>query len=157
MKLSELITEDLVELPLQARDKWQALALMAAIPVRARRYRSELVPAVEQALVMRERQLSTGMELGIAIPHAAVDGIDELVAVLGLSHDGIPFETLDGQPARIVVCLIIPRHKKLLHIRTLAEIAKLLSRADVRQRLLQCQSPGGVIAELARLEQGQPR
>jgi len=157
MKLSELITEDLVELPLQARDKWQALSSMAAIPVRAGRYRADLVPAVEQALVMRERQLSTGMELGIAIPHAAVDGIEDLVAVLGLNPGGIPFETLDGQPARIVVCLIIPRHKKLLHIRTLAEIAKLLSRADVRQRLLQCDTAAAVVQELGRLEQGQPR
>ncbi len=138
MKLSELITRDLVELPLRAADKWQALAAIARVPVRAGRYPASMVDTVEQALVLRERSMTTGMEHGIAIPHAAIDGIDDLIAVLGINPVGIPFETLDGAPARIVIGLVIPRSKKLAHIKTLAEIAKLLSRAEVRDRLLRC-------------------
>ncbi|MCB9887075.1 MAG: PTS sugar transporter subunit IIA [Planctomycetes bacterium] len=156
MKLSELITRDLVELPLQAADKWQALSVLARVPVRAGRYPESLVPAVEQALVARERSMTTGMEHGIAIPHAALDGIDDLVAVLGLSPQGIPFETLDGAPARIVIGLVIPRSKKLAHIKTLAEIAKLLSRAEVRERLLRCADADEVVQALQEL-QAQPR
>ena len=86
------------------------------------------------------------MENGIAIPHAAVDGLDNVVAVLGLSKVGVPFDALDDLPARIVVCLVIPRDKKLLHIRTLAEIAKLLSRPAVRVRLLECERADDVLA-----------
>lgn len=149
MKLSDLITADLVELPLRAADKWEALAVIARVPVRAGRYPASLVPIVEQALVARERSMTTGMEHGIAIPHAAIDGIDDLVAVLGLAPAGIHFETLDGAPARIVIGLIIPRAKKLAHIKTLAEIAKLLSRADVRDRLLQCADAKAVVQALA--------
>ncbi len=156
MKLSELITRDLVELPLQAADKWQALSMLARVPVRAGRYPEAMVPAVEQALVARERSMTTGMEHGIAIPHAALDGIDDLVAVLGLSPQGIPFETLDGAPARIVIGLVIPRSKKLAHIKTLAEIAKLLSRAEVRDRLLRCTDADAVVLALQEL-QAQPR
>lgn len=156
MKLSDLITRDLVELPLQAADKWQALAAIARVPVRAGRYPAGMVDAVEQALVLRERSMTTGMEHGIAIPHAAIDGIDELVAVLGINPVGIPFETLDGAPARIVIGLVIPRSKKLAHIKTLAEIAKLLSRAEVRDRLLRCTSADEVVGALAEL-QGQVR
>ena len=122
------------------------------MPVRAGRYPASLVPVVEQALVTRERSMTTGMEHGIAIPHAAIDGIDELVAVLALAPAGIQFETLDGAPARIVIGLIIPRSKKLAHIKTLAEIAKLLSRADVRDRLLQCDDAKAVVAALASLQ-----
>jgi len=156
MKLSELITKDLVELPLQAADKWQALGVLARVPVRAGRYPESLVPAVEQALIARERSMTTGMEHGIAIPHAALDGIDDLVAVLGLCPQCIPFETLDGAPARIVIGLVIPRSKKLAHIKTLAEIAKLLSRAEVRERLLACADANSVVAALQEL-QSQPR
>lgn len=152
MKLSELIVPELVEIPFRATDKWQALAVLAAVPVRAGRYPGELVPAVEQALTLRERSMSTGMEHGIAIPHAAVDGIDNLVAILGICHEGIEFEAVDRQPAHILVGLVIPRHKKLMHIKTLAEIAKLLSRAEVRKRLLECQSADEVVAALAALE-----
>ena len=156
MKLSELITSDLVEVPLRAADKWEALAAIARIPARAGRYPQSLVPTVEQALVVRERSMTTGMEDGIAIPHAAIDGIDELIAVLGLNPVGIPFETLDGAPARIIIGLVIPRARKLAHIKTLAELAKLLSRAEVRERLLRCTDAESAVRALAEV-QGAPR
>ena len=152
MKLSELIHDKLVELPLKAADKWEALATIARVPVRAGCYSEELVEQVERALVVREKSMTTGMEHGIAIPHAAIDGIDDLVAVLGLNPAGIPFETLDGEPARIVIGLIIPRSKKLAHIKTLAEIAKLLSKAEVRERLLACTTPSEAVQALAELQ-----
>ena len=88
----------------------------------------------------------------LAIPHAAVDGLDDLLAVLALAPDGIPFEAVDKKPAQILVALIYPRHKKLMHIKTLAEIARMLARADVRQRLLQCKDPAAVIAALKDLD-----
>ena len=69
---------------------------------------------VHEALVIRERSMTTGMENGIAIPHAAVDGIEEVIALMAIAPDGVPFETLDGEPARIIVELVIPREKKLL-------------------------------------------
>jgi mannitol/fructose-specific phosphotransferase system IIA component (Ntr-type) len=152
MKLSDLIAPELVLVPLRAADKWQAIELLARASVRAGRFRPALLDAVHQALVARERSMSTGMEHGIAIPHAAVDGVDEVVAVLGLSPEGIPYDTLDGQKAQILVCLVIPRSQKLTHIKTLAEIARLLSRAEVRQRLLACQQPQEAAQLLRELE-----
>ncbi|MEO6595571.1 MAG: PTS sugar transporter subunit IIA [Planctomycetota bacterium] len=149
MKLSDLITTDLVALPLRAADKWEALAAIAQVPATAGKYAQSLVATVENALVVRERSMTTGMEHGIAIPHAAIDGIEDLVAVLGLNPNGIPFETLDGEPARIIIGLVIPRNKKLAHIKTLAEIAKLLSRADVRDRLLRCTDAVAAVQALA--------
>ena len=134
----------------------EALAAIARIPARAGRYPQSLVPTVEQALVVREKSMTTGMEDGIAIPHAAIDGIDELIAVLGLNPVGIPFETLDGAPARIIIGLVIPRARKLAHIKTLAEIAKLLSRAEVRERLLRCTDAESAVRALAEV-QGAPR
>ena len=152
MKLSELIQEPLVEVPLKAEDKWQVLAAIARIPTRAGCYGEDMVETVERALVVREKSMTTGMEHGIAIPHAAIDGIDDLVAVLGLNPAGIPFETLDGAPARIIIGLIIPRSKKLAHIKTLAEIAKLLSKAEVRDRLLACTTAEEAVSALADLQ-----
>lgn len=154
MKLSELLARDLVLLPLQAMDKWQAISAMAATAARAGRIAPRVLAGVEAALLERERSMTTGMEDGIAIPHAAVDGVGEVIAVLGLSRDGVPFEALDGQPAQIVVCLIIPRAKKLQNIKTLAGIAKLLSRAEVRRALLACETPEQVLAVIGEAEAG---
>ncbi|MEY3162539.1 MAG: EIIABC-Fru [Planctomycetota bacterium] len=152
MKLSELLVPELVVVPMEAEDKWQAIAELARVPARAGRYGDSFVATVEQALTARERSMTTGMQNGIAIPHAAVDGIDELIPVLALSQRGIPFDTLDGRPAQILVCLIIPRAKKLLHIKTLAEIARLLSRPEVRQRLVGCSSAREVVEALQAID-----
>ena len=153
MKLSELLRPELVIVPLRAEDKWAVLTRLVDAATTAGALQPERREAVEQALVLRERSMTTGMEDGIAIPHAAVDAVDDVVAVLGLADgDGIPFEALDGKPARIVVCLIVPRERKLLHIRTLAGIAKLFARPEARQAVLAADGPDGVIATIAELE-----
>lgn len=156
MKLSELLIEDLVLLPLEAADKWEAISTLARSAAQHGGWTADRLERVHGALLARERSMTTGMESGVAIPHAAVDGLPEVVAVLGLSQRGIPFEALDRQPARILVCLIIPRDKKLLHIKTLAEIARLLSRPAVRKRLLDATSPADVMAVI-RAEETAPR
>lgn len=149
MKLSELLREDLVLYPLEAPDKWAAINTLARAAVEAGALTEAQFETARDALVRREQSMTTGMEHGIAIPHAAVDGIDEIVAVLGISPEGIPFEALDGKPARILVCLVIPRAKKLLHIKTMAEIARLLNRAEVREELV---SSGSAEAALERIQ-----
>jgi len=145
MKLSELLRDGSVILPLEAGDKWQAIHILTEGMVSMGALPRDRLAIVEAALVAREESMTTGMEEGIAIPHAAVDDLSEVIAVLGIAPEGVPFEALDGQPARILVCLVIPRAEKLQHIRTLAEIAKLLSRASVRERLLGCDAPGQVL------------
>lgn len=149
MKLSQLLTGGSVILPLAAADKWQAIQIMAQGMVAMGALSENELPAVEAALVAREESMTTGMEDGIAIPHAAVDNLTEVIAVLGIAPEGVPFEALDGQPARILVCLVIPRSQKLQHIRTLAAIAKLLSQASVRERLLGCDAPEQVLEAIA--------
>jgi mannitol/fructose-specific phosphotransferase system IIA component (Ntr-type) len=156
MKLSELLTADLVLSPLEAADKWQAIEALARAAAARGKWPPERFARVHDALKAREQSMTTGMEHGIAIPHAAVDGLPAVVAVLGLSRRGVPFEALDRHPARIIVCLIIPRDQKLLHIKTLAEIARLLSRPAVRARLLEVASPQEAL-DVIREEEGLPR
>jgi mannitol/fructose-specific phosphotransferase system IIA component (Ntr-type) len=156
MKLSELLTADLVLSPLEAADKWQAIEALARAASARHKWSSERLARVLDGLTARERSMTTGMEHGIAIPHAAIDGLPQVVAVLGLSRGGVPFDALDRQPARIIVCLIIPRDKKLLHIKTLAEIARLLSRPAVRARLLGAETSEEAL-DVIRQEEGLPR
>lgn len=152
MKLSELLVPELVVLPLEAVDKWQAIERLAVAAVTAGRLPAAMLEQVQAALRLREESMTTGMEQGIAIPHAAVEGIQDVIAVLAVAPGGIPFQALDGRPARILVCLIIPRQKKLLHIKTLAEIARLLSRAPVRESLLSCETPDQVLGAIRTAE-----
>src|SRR5262245_10982989 len=139
MRLQDLIPPEHILLGLEARDKWEVIGRLTsnlgeqgAIPL-AR------VAAYQEAVVQRERSMSTGMERGIAIPHAAVDGLERVVAGLGVvagpNGEGVPFDSVDSGPAWLVVLLLIPRPQKLLHIRTLADLARHLGSEDVRQAL----------------------
>ncbi len=152
MKLSHLLTPDQILVPFGAPDKWAAIAAMPMALVAAGRLEAEREAVAVEALMTRERSMTTGMENGVAIPHAAVDELTEVLCVLAIAHQGIAFDTLDQEPGRILVGLLIPRAEKLLHIRTLAAIAKLLSRPELREDLLSCRDPAAALRTIRAAE-----
>ena len=83
----------------------------------------------------REKIASTGMEFGVALPHASVEGLESPLAAVGLSASGIPFQSPDGRPSRIVVLLLIPHRERLQHTVTHASIARLLNYEETRESL----------------------
>ncbi|MDP6929333.1 MAG: PTS sugar transporter subunit IIA [Planctomycetota bacterium] len=148
MKLSELLVPDLIILPMEASDKWEAISTLAVRPFEKGIYSEDMASEVEAALVRRERSMTTGMEQGIAVPHAAVAGLSELIVVLGISRRGIPFDAFDGEPTRIIAGMAIPRAQKLRNIKTLAEVAKLLSQESVRERILASETAEEVLVAI---------
>lgn len=151
MRLSDLFPAEDVLVHFEPADKWDAIRkLVEHLVDRGRLPRGD-APAIVEAVLSRERSMSTGMEHGIAIPHAAVDGVQSVVACMGIvsSGAGLPFESIDGKPARVVVLLVIPRAQKLLHIRTLADIARVLGRDGVREALLGAPDASSAWAALA--------
>ena len=143
MKLSELIGPDSILLGFDPTDKWSCIHDLVQHLCDAGRLDEALVEPVREAVLARERTMSTGMEEGVAIPHAALEEISEVVAILGVINreDGLDFESIDGRPSRLIVLLLIPKSQKLLHIRTLADIARVLSRELVRKELLVAEDP----------------
>ena len=63
---------------------------------------------VLQAVLEREKIMSTGIGDGIAIPHGKTDAVSQLSAALGIHKRGVDFEALDGEPA-FVFFLLVPR------------------------------------------------
>ncbi len=156
MKPSELLDEADLVLDFAPADKWHAIRALVDHLVARGRLAAGRSAEVLEAILSRERSMSTGMEHGIAIPHAAVDELPGVVAALGLvrSEAGLDFESIDGQRARIIVLLVIPKNQKLLHIRTLADIARVLQKAKVREGLLAAPTAGAAKAVLVAGELG---
>ena len=154
MRLTELFEPRDLIVDFSATDKWDAISRLVDQLVTNGRIPPEEAEVVREAVLARERSMSTGMEHGIAIPHAAVDGLESIVGCIGLvsRESGLSFESIDGQPARIVVLLVIPRQQKLLHIRTLADIARVLSREEVRESILAAETSEDAFGVLTRGE-----
>ena len=93
--------------------------------VAAGRLGGEARGEVLAALKEREDRLSTGIGSGVAIPHAFSNCADDVVAIFGRSEAGIDFESTDNLPVHYIVLFVVPKKQYLLHLRTLAAIAKL--------------------------------
>lgn len=100
---------------------------------------------VEKAVFAREEIISTGMQHGIAIPHARCSGTDRFRIAIGLAPDGIDFQALDGEPSRIFFLIISPEHNPGPHLQILAEISSILNRAEAREQMLGCGSRADLI------------
>ena len=135
MKLGELLKEGLILVGFQARDKWEAITRLVDLLIAQGRLREDQRTGAFAALAAREKVASTGMEFGVALPHASVEGLEGALAAVGLSPAGVPFQAPDGQPARIVVLLLIPHRERLRHTSTLANIARLLNYEETREAL----------------------
>ncbi|MSR82713.1 MAG: PTS sugar transporter subunit IIA [Candidatus Latescibacteria bacterium] len=91
---------------------------------------------VLQAVVEREKIMSTGIGDGIAIPHGKSDAVTRLAAALGIHKRGVDFEALDGEPAYVFFLLVSPANVSGPHIKALARISRLLKNDDFKKRLI---------------------
>lgn len=156
MRLSELLHREAVLLGVKGLDKWQVIERLTDLLVTSGRLPEAKRRAVLDALLARERSMSTGMENGIAIPHCSLEEIDDTQVTLGVSQDGLDFESIDGKPTHLILLLVTPKNRTKVHIRTLAEIAKLLNDSGFRDRLVRADSSDHVL-ELVREREAQER
>lgn len=97
----------------------------------------------------RESLQTTGIGDGVAIPHGALDALEQQVAALLVCPDGVPFDSIDGRPARILFAVVGPKRASTEHLKTLARVSRLLRDASFREKLLSA-SDGGEAFELVR-------
>ena len=141
VKLSELLPSAAIRLDVDGHDKWELIGVLTDALIASGQVGQEQREAVHEALVQREKSMSTGMEKGIAIPHASVEVVQETAVALGVARQGIDFEAMDGQSTHLVILLVNPANQTRDHIRNLAEIARLLSSSSLREALQGVASP----------------
>jgi mannitol/fructose-specific phosphotransferase system IIA component (Ntr-type) len=87
------------------------------------------------ALLAREKSISTGIGFGVGIPHAPTTAVAQLALAVGLSSAGIQFDALDGKPVHVVVLILVPAPQHQEHLKTLATISRLLHQKGFRKAL----------------------
>lgn len=147
MKLHTLLVTDRILPALASRTRDDALREMAE-NVAAR---AEVGPAGDLLgkLLDREKLGTTAIGAGVAIPHCKVDGLRKPVLSLGLSQEGIPFASVDGEPAHAIFLVVSPQERPDVSLRVLALIAKLVRRSNgLAEKLLSAGPPGAVLEAL---------
>ena len=133
MALSDLITEDVVRVPLEADRRDAAIAELLDLLVANGRVVDR--SAALAALMERESQGSTGLTHGIAVPHAKTDAVSTLSLAIGVSPPGVDFLAPNGELSHLVFLMLGPPELAAPHIEALSEIAR-LSRAPAFLRAL---------------------
>lgn len=136
MRLVEILSEDRVVLVRGLPDKQAALDTVASLLAKGA---SVDAGSVRDVLEEREGLQSTGIGDGVAIPHGFLGELGSQVAALVVAPDGVPFDSIDGRPAKIVLGVIGPKrgmHAQVEHLRILARVSKVLREPGLRERIV---------------------
>lgn len=134
MNLKKVLTPNTVWVDLKAESKQGVIEEM--INRLSAAGKLEASEAALTAVLDRESKMSTGMQNGVAIPHGKTDAVGELIAAVGLHKAGVDFESMDGEPSHIFIMTLSPTTRTGPHIQFLAEVSRLLSKAEEREKLL---------------------
>lgn len=140
--IRDLLQQDLIIDDLKAADKGGAIAEFARLLQSAGKVQDadELV----RVLMERESLGSTGIGDGIAIPHAKMPFLREMIVAFGKSSRGVDFQSVDGKPAHLFFLLVTPDDNPGEHLRTLARISRILKNRALRDRLMQASRSGEI-------------
>jgi mannitol/fructose-specific phosphotransferase system IIA component (Ntr-type) len=146
MNLTDILSAEQVVPKVSATDRWGLIDTLVDHLMRIGKIRSEDREAVRKALKDREATKTTGIGYGIAIPHASIAGIQDVVAVVARLDPPIDFQALDGQPVRLCVLFLTPQGQFQRHLQTLSAFARFLSDKERRQKLEGAQTEEEMLA-----------
>jgi fructose PTS system EIIBC or EIIC component len=103
------------------------------------------VEALKKAILEREEIMSTGVGLTIAVPHAKLSSVKTFTLGLARSTRGIDYDSLDGQPVRIIVTIAAPDNDQNTYLRVLAAVMHVLRNEEQRKAILASKTPQDII------------
>lgn len=150
MLLTELLAPERVRVPLVGTTKDALLRELVALAVGDRG--PAVVEAVLGSVLERERDLTTGIGEGLAIPHGRTPHVDSLIVAAGTCAAPVAWESLDGRPVELCFLLVGPESAAGAHVKALARISRLLRGGAVRDALLQARTPDAFLGAVRATE-----
>jgi PTS system nitrogen regulatory IIA component len=154
MRVSDFLPPELV-LPTIAAERSEDV--LDALAERLASHYPEIdLPTLTGALRERERQVTTALTDGVAIPHARLRGLPRTVAAFGRSPAGVDCGSHDGRPTHLFFLLVVPEESPGGHLKLLASVSRVLSDARCRARLLAAGDAAALLDVLRDHEAGAP-
>lgn len=148
MSLFENLKKNNILVKSISKNRWEIIEEMVDVAVRNKEISSDDSELIKNSLIEREKSMSTGIGNGVAIPHCSTSKVTNIVTVMALIPKGINFDSIDNEPVKIVILLIVPKDKLTQHIKTLANIAKMMSDSELREKILALKSADSIIKTL---------
>jgi len=140
MKFVDFVCFEAIIPELKANDRDGTIAELVSALDKAGRLGEKKYEEIIKAVIKREKEASTGMGKGVAVPHVKHEAVKDVVAAIGRSSVGMDFSSLDKQPVYSVILLISPVDNPDRHLQAMESIFKHLQRDKFRKFLRQSQT-----------------
>jgi len=144
MKLTDYLKVDYVRVGLNAATKPELLEAMVQLV--AHHPGVENVDALRQAILEREKIMSTGVGKGFAIPHGKTDSVDEIVLAFAVCAAPVEYESMDGEPVRLVLLLVSRDNLVGQRLKLLSRASKVMNNEAARFAMLNATTAEEVLA-----------
>jgi len=143
MKLKDILSNDLIIIPLKSHLKDDVIKEMVDYLFKHHKINDR--DKILKAILDREKVMSTGVGDRVAIPHGKAEGVNDIVALFGITEHDIDFHSIDNKPVRLIFMLVGPPDKTGPHLKALSRISRLMHKGEFRDRLLKSHSPDEVM------------
>ena len=138
MKIVDLLKVESIDLKAKPQDKAAALEHLITLMERGGNIADK--EEYKACVLRREEEGSTGIGEGIAIPHAKTSAVKAPGLAAMLVQDGVDFDSLDGEPAKLFFLIAAPDTEDNVHLDVLSHLSMLLMNEDFRSELLKAGS-----------------
>ena len=139
-RLVEFLSEEFIKVDLKANDKWDAIKQLTSFMMKTHRVEHMTEDELYDSIVSREKDMSTAIGDGIAIPHGYISKAHLYKELWGYA-EGVDFDSVDGKPIKLILLIITPEDKRDMHLKVLSSLSRMMSNTVIRNRLLSAISP----------------
>lgn len=129
----DMFSKECMILNLKATSKQQVLEELTSVLAKNNKIENE--KSFLEVVLKRENECSTGIGMGIAIPHGKSDLVKETAIVFGRSEQGIDYDSIDEEPAFFFFLIAVQTEASNLHLKALSDISRKLMHAEIREKL----------------------
>ncbi len=143
MAISEYLREERIVLDFKAANKEEAIKKLAFLSAG-----SEDINDIDKFIsdiLERETLGTTGIGFNLALPHARTDAVKSFVITVGVSPEGVDFNSLDGEPAKLIFLMGTPKKDVQKYLSLLAGLTRLLKDEMFRTNLIEAKTAGQII------------
>ena len=145
MRLSDIVCNAAVVPEMEASERDEVIVELVTALAKAGKIDQDKCRTIANAVIKREKDASTGIGKGVAVPHVKHKDIKDVVVAIGGKSDGIDFSSLDKQPVYSVILLLSPAADPDKHLQAMENIFKNLQKEDFRSFLRQARTEQAVI------------
>ena len=144
MKFADFISTKSIKADLKAVTKDEAIRELVDSLLSNGEIDADQHGDIVAAIMKREELGSTGIGRGVAVPHTKHPSVQKLVGTVGVSPEGVDFDSLDGEPVQLFFLLISPPERPGDHLRALENISRQLRNESFCRFLKQSSTPDDI-------------